>query len=207
MRRVVTVMLTVVFTLAVTVGAQEPIHAPIQVPVLPKGAQKYAIAQYTQEIAITNGRDRITAIPRRHLKAEWQHSGGMVGVTGVVSDKYRTLPVPPKVWVGNIGVVNSFGHVQYNRGIVRSYADGTRFDDVLSYKGKVFEHRVRIKVGGMWRSSVLYTDEDARPPTYRGLKQSCSSCHDQAGSGGYGEGLVPGGDGVLSDELDWSVIR
>ncbi len=181
-------------------------------PKLPKGAVKYEVAIYTQEIAITNGFDRITPVRRNRLKREWQMSGGMVDLAhavavGVKSDKYRYLPAPPKTWVGNVAVVNQFGHVQYNRGIIREYVDGTRFDDILYYKGVLFEHRVREKVKGQWKSSILHTDEKARPPGYKGLGKSCASCHDQAGGGSYAEGLVPGGDTVISDPLDWNVTR
>lgn len=189
-------------------GRSDEVYAPK----LPKGAVKYEVAIHTQEIAVTNGYDRITPVRRGLLKREWQMSGGMVdleatALKGVKSEKYQSLPAPPKTWVGNIAVVNSFGHTQYNRGIVREYVDGSRFDDVLYYRGVVFEHRVREKSGGKWKSSVIYSSEKSRPPGYKGLGKSCASCHDQAGSGGYAEGLVPGGDGVISDPLDWSVTR
>ena len=73
------------------------------------------------------------------------------------------------------------------------------FIDALSYEGKPFEIRQREKKNGRWDSSILFRDKAARPPGYTGLKLACSTCHDEAGTGGYGVGLVPGGDGVLSD--------
>lgn len=167
----------------------------------PEGMQRYRRANWTQEIAVTNERDRITPVHRLNLERKWHQSGGMDGVAGYRSDLYRLAPSEPRTFVGNIGVLNSFGHVQHNRGWRREYADGTRFDDVLSNTetGKVFEHRTAQKKGGTWTRRVLFSDEAERPKGYAGLSQSCSSCHDQAGSGGYATGLVPGGDTILSD--------
>lgn len=175
-------------------------------PPLPAGAEKFQPTVWTQRIAVTNGVDTIIPVLRTELEAHWQTSGGVVGMDGVKSVKYRTLLARPQTWVGNIAVWNGSNY-QNNRGILRSYPDGSRFDDVLYYQGKVFEHRVRIKRNGVWKSSIIYTDVTARPPGYKGLTKSCASCHDQAGSGGYAVGLVPGGDGVISDPLDWSVVR
>ena len=81
--------------------------------------------------------------------------------------------------------------------------DGTVFVDVLSNAdGRVFEQRVREKDGGEWKSYVHYRDRSAYPKGYAGLKgQTCIECHQQAGTGGYGVGLVPGGDGVISDKI------
>lgn len=176
----------------------------------PKGMEFYYGTLWTQEIAVTNGFDRITPVRRSGQKVKWQFSGGLAEVqtSEWVSEKYKLIPGAVLTWVDNIAVKNSFGHYQYNRGIVRSYPDGTRFDDVLSNKkGVVFEHRSLQKVKGEWQSKVLYTDKDARPKGYNGLKQSCQSCHSEAGSGGYAEGLVPGGDHVLSDPLDWTILQ
>jgi hypothetical protein len=172
----------------------------------PPEGERYETAKWTQRVAVTNGRDTISPVPRSGLEAHWQTSGGMVGIAGVVSEKFKVLPPGGKTWIGNIQVWNGGGY-QSNRGIVRSYPDGTRFEDRLSYRGVVFEVRVRVKRGGVWKSSVTYSSAAARPPGYRGLGQSCASCHDQAGTGGYAAGLVPGGDGVLSEELDWSLVR
>jgi hypothetical protein len=193
-------------------GARWP--SPLE---FPEGMERYRSATHTQEIAVLVGldgvpRDRITPVPISRLEAKWHVSGGMVGVKGYASHKFRLLPRPAETWVGDIQVEwqDGFGrtHHQNNRGVVRSYADGTRFDDILTNdRGEVFEHRSRVKVKGRWKSSVLYSDESARPAGYKGLTQSCSSCHDQAGTGGYATGLVPGGDTVLSDELDWSVTK
>jgi cytochrome c len=71
----------------------------------------------------------------------------------------------------------------------------------------MFEHRVRSKDSGRWYSRIEYVDEAARPDGYTGLKVSCASCHSEAGTGKYNDGLVPGGDTVLSDPLDWSLVR
>jgi hypothetical protein len=175
----------------------------------PDGMVMFEGAKWTQEIAVTNGLDRITKVPRTRLEGKWQVSGGMVGVKGYRSDKYKLLPEAPYSWVGDIAVLNSFGHYQNNRGLMRKYPEGTRFDDVLvnTSTGKVFEHRSRSKGKNGWKSSVLFRDEDHYPRGYAGLKQSCSSCHDQAGTGGYAAGLVPGSDTVISDELNWFYAR
>lgn len=174
---------------------------------MPKGATKIPKAQYTQSIFVLDGRDVIEKVPIGKLESKWHQSGGIEGIQGVQSDKYRTLPRGKSVkhWLERIEVKNSFGHYQPNLAIVRAYPVGTRFDDILSYKGKVFEHRMRERIAAGWRSRVIYRDSKAYPPGYTGLKQSCSSCHGEAGSGEYGVGLVPGGDGALSDPLDWSI--
>jgi hypothetical protein len=174
---------------------------------LPKNAVKYEAAKYTQSIAVVNGLDDVRMVPIRRLATKWHQSGGMEEVTGWTSTKYKTVPAATKTWIGNIHVRNSFGHLQPNRGILRQYPDGTRFDDVLSVDGVVFEQRTRIKRKGEWVNSVTYENINARPKGYTGLKVSCVSCHGEAGSGEYGEGLVPGGDQTLSDPLDWSLVN
>lgn len=187
-------------------------------PDLPKGAEKYAAETHTQALSKNlpvGGAEflprilkvRITDLPDK----DWHSSGGVGGIDGVVSDKYRSGGKAVQSW-GPVtmtnGLLDSTGApaTQVEFGVVRTYPDGARFDDVLSYKGVVFEHRVREKVGGKWASSVAYKDPAARPPGYAGLKVSCASCHDRAGTGGYAAGLVPGGDTVFSDPLDWAVI-
>lgn len=179
-------------------------------PGLPAGAVEYAPAATTQSVFRLNDVPTTSRVPIRLLPdTRWHQSGGMHGIRGVESKKYRTLPEGRGVihTVSGIAVKNSFGNYQTELGVTRSYPDGTRFDDVLSHKGKVFEHRVREKQDGRWKSRVAYSDPAARPPLYFGLTRSCASCHDEAGTGGYAVGLVPGGDTVLSDPLDWSVWR
>lgn len=177
---------------------------PVSLP-FPEGMVRFHRAEWTQEIAVTNNRDRITPVHRNNIASKWHQSGGMGGVKGYHSDLYKLVPIPPRVFVGNIGVLNSLGYIQQNRGWRREYADGTRFDDVLSNTatGKVFEHRTAEKRNGTWTRKVLFSDHAERPSGYSGLGgQSCSSCHDQAGTGGYAMGLVPGGDTVLSDPFE-----
>ncbi len=166
----------------------------------PEEMQRYTPARYTQEIAVTDGRDRISRVPRRNLELKWQVPGGMEGVHGWRSDLYRYVPAAPQVWVGNIAVWNG-SNFQQNRGWRRAYRDGTFFADVLSNdKGEVFEVRYREKEGGRWFNHVAFRNKAARPRGYVAIRTNqCASCHDQAGTGGYGTGLVPGGDGVLSD--------
>lgn len=181
------------------------------VPDLPPKAVLYDPARFTQSLSQTRPVGspffvrqtlavRIADLP----DTDWHQSGGMHGIRGVTSLKYRLgdarsayAPIPVK---------NTFGYHQAEMGIVRTYPDGTRFDDVLYYRGKVFEHRTRQKADGAWSNTVAYKDEAARPPGYTGLKVTCASCHNRSGKGDYGLGLNPGGDGVFSDPLDWSVV-
>lgn len=165
---------------------------------LPAGMKRYRRASYTQEIAVTDGRDRISPVHRLQVKEKWHASGGFADMGGFRSDLYRN-DARPRVWVGNIGVLNSLGYMQDNRGWKREYPDGARFLDVLSKDGTVFEVRSAEKKDGKWNRLVVYRDKEARPKGYDRLAVSCASCHDEAGSGGYATGLVPGGDGIISD--------
>lgn len=192
--------------------APPPIQAPSEVPQqspemfgfeLPPGMVPYQRSRFTQSIAVVDGRDQILRVSRALLAAKWRSSGGMEGVTGWTSTVYRNeIASRPKVWVGNISVKNSFGYFQQNRGYKREYADGSVFMDVLSAKdGTVFEARRLEKVDGKWKPSTMYADATARPKGYAGLQVACASCHsgpDGPGTGGYGVGLVPGGDGIIS---------
>lgn len=198
-----------------------------QTPAPPPGAVKYAPGKYTQAISVNRGldgidRDVIERVPVAKLEEKWRVPGGMEGIPDVSSVKYRTLPegegvryaVKPVEIVNGIKYVDRDGvereYTQFNKAVVREYPDGTRFDEVLYYKGRAFEHRVRVKEGGRWRSSVAFRDKAARPPGYAGLTVTCASCHNLAGSGGYNAGLIPGGDGVFSDPIDfspWDEIR
>lgn len=103
----------------------------------------------------------------------------------------------------------------------RKYPAGAAFMDVLSNaKGEVFEIRVREKNptgptskhdGTLWESYIMYQNKKARPTGYNGLQQKCIECHNYLtnvqgvmvatgpGTGGYGVGLVVGGDTVFSD--------
>lgn len=174
---------------------------------MPKGMVRFVPSTTTQRIDITDGRYTIDEVPITSLEEKWQVSGGMVGIEGWHSDKYKLIPGEVKTWVGDIPVWVGT-NFQTLRGIKRLYPEGTRFDDVLSNdKGDVFAHRVRRKVNGKWKSEVLYVNDEARPQGFTKLGQSCSSCHEKAGTGNYGEGLIPGGDTILSDPLDWEVVR
>lgn len=203
------------FALAATVAAVAlfPSALPADtkyVPDQPAGAVKYRGANYTQSIFVLNDRDTILMVPITDLPdTRWHQPGGMEGITGYRTEKYKYVPEDRAVrkWVGNIFVKNSFGHFQPNRGLQRAYPDGTRFDEVFynSKSGEVFEHRVREKVSGKWKSEVRFRDETEYPTGYTGLKVTCSSCHAEAGTGGYAVGLVPGGDTILSDPLPWEL--
>lgn len=178
---------------------------------LPKGAEKYQSAEFTQ--AVSHDRSNAPAIrrvPIKEVDRKWQQSGGMDGVAGVTSDKYRSLPRAPEEFVGKVAVTFKHEGREYEQeelALRRRYADGSRFDDVLSYNGVVFEHRKREKVGGKWTSGIVYSDAGARPPGYEGLTTTCAECHEKAGTGIYAMGLAPGGDGVLSDPLPWRLWK
>lgn len=166
---------------------------------VPEYMTRYTPAKYTQEIAVTNGRDRISPVPRTRLEAKWHVPGGLAGINGWVSELWSWAP--RRTWVGNIPVLNSYGHFQQNRGWKVSYEPGTEFLDVLKNKasGEVFEVRKAMKTDKGWQRFVTYRRAEHRPAGYHGPKGlNCKSCHDEAGSGGYATGLVPGGDTVLS---------
>jgi hypothetical protein len=209
----------------VVVPTAEPAPAPKPkaaryVPDIP--GRKYDGAKFTQSISVLNDRDRIEPAPILKMPdRRWHQPGGMEGVTGWRSERFRFLPDGHRVraWIGNVEVENSIrtGRLkadgtpehfkQHNRALLRSYPDGTRFDELLvnADTGDVFEHRVRLKKDGKWLSEVYHKDEGAFPKGYSGLTASCSSCHAEAGTGKYDAGLVPGGDTVLSDPLPWEL--
>lgn len=170
------------------------------------GMELYTPARFTQAIAQTKfvgARDFVptqTPVHRSNLKMEWQVPGGMEGVDGWRSDLYKHIPKGwQREWTARLPVLNSFGNFQYELGWTRAYPDGTVFVDVLSNEGKVFEARIAEKQEGKWERYVAYRDADAYPSGYSGLTKTCTSCHQQAGSGGYGVGLVPGADTIISD--------
>jgi hypothetical protein len=192
---------------------------PVAVPTgVPPGAVEYRSAVYTQSIFKLAPSINAVAVPTvrpvliRDIATKWHQSGGTEGVRGVASRKFRTLP-PGKSVVHSVRLVpvgndpKNPASTQDEYAITRVYPDGTRFDDVLSGPRGMFEHRVREKVAGVWKSRVLVAKPAFRPAGYTPLRQSCDSCHGESGSGNYSAGLVPGGDGVLSDPLDWSLIR
>ncbi len=170
----------------------------IEVSSLLKGMIPYKRAKFTQSIVVENDRDKISKVSRNNLESKWHQSGGMLGLD-FQSDVYlNPIAATPDIWVGNIGVLNSDGFIQQNRGYKLLFHNDSKFMDVLSHNGKVFELRQREKTNGKWASSILFESAKHRPRGYVGLTVSCNSCHNQAGTGGYGSGLVPGGDGVLS---------
>jgi hypothetical protein len=177
--------------------------APASVP-----GEKFVGGNWTQSIAVVNERDSIEPVSRSRLEKKWRVPGGMENLAGWRVEKYKYIPEKPATWIGNISVKNNLGYYQNNRGLLRRYADGTRFDEVLINQdsGKVFEHRVAVKKEGKWSRYVESSDAEARPGGYTGLKQTCASCHSEAGSGEYGVGLVSGADTVISDPLPWELV-
>lgn len=166
---------------------------------------EYTPAKYTQAIGTHNERPNLELVKISALDPKWHQSGGMAGLK-FTSRKYRSGG-RPSYSLGKIQVLNSLGYFQGERGLLRVYPDGAKFDDVLyNEAGVKFEHRQREKKEGRWISRVVFKDADARPIGYSGLKQSCESCHSQTNSGGYGIGLVPGSDTILSDPMLWSKV-
>lgn len=170
----------------------------------PIGLVRYKPARFTQRIY--NQGEVTERIQRSGLEEKWNVPGGMAGLSGWKSEVYRFVPSPPKVWRGGILVKNSLPPPdgwQWERGWKREYPDGTYFADVLSANGVFFEVRYREKIGGRWSNFVAYKNVAARPAGYHGLTmQACTECHNQAGSGSYGVGLVPGGDETISDQFE-----
>lgn len=166
----------------------------------PEGMKRYKRAAYTQSIFQDQFGSQISPIHRLDLpNRDWHQSGGMLGIKNFRSDLYRNaVAVKAQAWTDGIPVKNRFNNFQTELGWKVQYGDGSKFMDVLSYEGRPFEVRVREKKDGKWQSSTPFQNELARPPGYKGLEIRCSVCHDQAGTGGYAAGLVPGGDGVLS---------
>lgn len=205
-----------VWAFVVGLVALPPQGPPVE-PSLPENAERYEPTRVTQKIYTMNGftEHYIDKVPTTGIDPRWEQSGGMHGIEGVESVKYRTLPAAARYWVAETEMWNGSNH-QDNRAIRREYLPGTQFDDVLRYRGRIFEHRVRRKLpSGKWSSKVVYSDSRARPPGYNGLQQTCASCHDRAGmanreegrtASNYDKGLPPGGDTVFSDPLDWSVV-
>ena len=179
--------------------------------VVPNGLYIMPRARFTQRISKLLNRqtgrfeDQIVPVPRTETESRWQVSGGMEGLTGWKSDRYAHWPAMPRVWVGNIAVLNSHGIYQQNRGWKREYPIGTFFLDVLSTDRGIFEVRRREKTAERWESTVEYRDHEARPEGYHGLKQACASCHNTTtgpGTGGYAAGLVSGSDTIFSHGFD-----
>ncbi len=204
-------------------------------PVLmPRGAKRYHSPRLTQKVYVLDDRNGFHGDVIERVKIEdpkWTHAGGLKDIEGWVSIKYRTIVTEPSYQLERITVKNgllSLGGLdtikienateaqkaqgteltQPNLALTREYPNGARFDELLvNDKGHLFEHRTRIKTDRKWKSFVAYSDDRSRPKGYTGLKVSCASCHDEAGGGGYAEGLVPGGDTVLSDPMDWGPVR
>lgn len=181
-------------------------------PDLLEGMEEYTRTKSTQRIY--NQGEETDRVSRFVTDQKWHQSGGMLGITGYKSRVYKFTPAPVRTFASRIWVKHSFATErnpsgQYEVGLNRSYPNGTRFIDRLtnSESGKDFEVRMLAKSNNKWRAKVVFSDESERPAGYVGLKQTCSSCHDEAGTGIYGDGLVPGGDFVISDEFDWSILR
>lgn len=141
---------------------------------------------------------------------KWMTPGGLVGIKGWKAEKFRYVPGPVLYSTAVTVVGNRSGSRQSAIKLTREYPDGTRFDEVLrnSKTGRVFEHRVRKKEDGKWSSTTIHDDPEQYPPGYTGLKQACVTCHTtkEAEEGKYAEGLIPGGDTIISAPMDFTTI-
>lgn len=169
---------------------------------IPKGLTKYKRSDYTQ--SIFNRNVIPVRVHRSKLEEKWHQSGGLEGIIDFKSTLFKFVPGSTNDRVDEIKVdqVLTKGGIQYELGWKRDYPDGTFFFDVLTKNGKIFELRERTKVNGKWKSRVAFKDEKQRPLGYNGLLESCSNCHDQAGTGSYAAGLIPGADTVISDPFE-----
>lgn len=172
----------------------------------PAGMERYERDGFTQLLHV--GRDSeplASKVSGERLPEQFRVSGGMEGLTGWRSTKYRLFPAPPMDGVARIALA---GGVKLP-GLVRTYPDGSQFHDVLTNAdGKVFEHRRRVLEGDRWTNAVLFRDSDAAPEGYHelGLK-ACAACHRNPGSGEVGKPLIAGGSQVFSDGLAWNLLR
>lgn len=181
-------------------------------PRLPAGARKFGSTsspRWTQFVFTMGGRGMIG----RTLVADpkWTTPGGLLGVRGWRAERFKLVPGKVAYRVGSVLVRNRFGVMQQEERLERSYPDGSRFDEVLinDKTGRVFEHRVRRKEGGAWKSFTAHDDPSEYPAGYTGLTMSCASCHSKEPAGDvaeYSKGLVPGGDTVISDPIDFSMV-
>lgn len=74
------------------------------------------------------------------------------------------------------------------------YPEGTKFFDLLTANGKVFELRSRVKSEGEWFNDVLFKSDDL-PKGYFGTDRKCHECHNRAGTKQGSSSLrIRGGD-------------
>lgn len=171
----------------------------------PSGMIRFLPAKFTQRLF---NRYQMDVVPRAGSLLKWRVPGGMEGIRGWRSDLYELPNKKPRTWKDTIYVLNGFGDTQPETGYKRKFPIGSKFMDVLSnIRGEVFEIRVReVKLSDFepfWDSSVLYENATARPSGYSGIRlKQCAECHNQAGTGSYNDGLVPGGDTVHSKGVE-----
>lgn len=120
---------------------------------------------------------------------------GMDGLSGWISETYYQIPARIKTWTGRVEI--------FQGGMLPKrqwrYPDGSRFVEVLSHGGAVFEVRQRVKTADGWKSSVPYRYAAAYPDGYTGkLAKSCNECHSKAGASEQYGITVRGDDGVFS---------
>lgn len=170
---------------------------------VPEYMERYTPGKYTQSIFKNQFGSQIRKVPRTQQEEKWRVPGGLAGIGGWESELWRWSP--RQVTLGSIPVLNRFGYFQNELGYRAKYEPGAEFLDVLRNRetGKVFEVRKAMKTGNGWQRFVTYRRAEHRPRGYHGPKGlNCHSCHDEAGTGGYATGLVPGGDTVLSVPFD-----
>ena len=148
----------------------------------PPNLKLYSLSRKYQRLYTMNngrfkGRDMVEL---EDTSLKFAHSGGLKDFVGWTSVKGLALPKDKKilVWMENTDV-RAFALVPRWRW---SFPEGTvAVDALFNSDGKIFEIRSQTKGKKDWTSKVVYKNPNNFPAGYKGLKQSCASCHDNAG--------------------------
>ena len=166
----------------------------------------YDTARMTQKSGNRSGLGANYIVPRAAVGEKWLVPGGLQGLTGWRNVLLRSPQNRVQHWFNHADP----GEAGWPRGVwgseiihQRRYEDGALFADVLiGQDDEIFEVRTAEKKNGEWQRRVVYRNEDAAPAGYRAVSmRQCRECHEQAGTGGYGVALIPGGDTILSDPI------
>lgn len=159
----------------------------------------YDTARMTQKSGNRTGAGANFIVQRAAVGEKWLSPGGLEGVRGWRNVLLRSPENRARYWLGPARPQEWLSEIIHQR----HYADGALFADVLIGKDdQIFEVRTAEKREGQWRRRVAYRNEEFFPVGYRPVALSkCAECHDQAGTGGYGVAMIPGGDGILSEPI------
>ena len=177
---------------------------------------RYEPARFTQRVF---NRTETKPVDRNTLEAKWRVPGGLTNAHGWSSVLYKYIPKGGEVWRGDIQVFANNYWMTIDGQLVlgedgkakksyqtetawqRRYPDGTVFADVLANSdNEIFAVRFAEKVDGAWDRYTPYKNRRAEPLGYvQPSSKQCVECHSQAGTGGYGDAWIPGGDTVISE--------